>query len=147
MTAASSARWSRTALALAVLLGSLPLAGRLFLGAWGFPGAAELAVVCVIVASYLQLSARRYRPIPDTALILERALSLADSGDTDTALALLTEAIRLDPRVWQAWQYRGQMRLLREEWRAALEDFEEALRLAPEEADLRLLREYAQSRM
>jgi hypothetical protein len=43
--------------------------------------------------------------------MLDEAIRLVASGETDRGLALLDDALRLSPRLWQARQYRGQMRL------------------------------------
>jgi tetratricopeptide (TPR) repeat protein len=68
---------------------------------------------------------------------------LAASGETDRALALLDEAVQLSPQLWQARQYRGQMRLAEPDAaESALNDFTEAIRLAPDEPHLYILRSY-----
>jgi tetratricopeptide (TPR) repeat protein len=143
---ASRARqWRRAALALAILFASLPLAAKLFLGSWGFDGAPGVACLCVVVAAYLYLTGReRQRPIPDSAAILDEALRLTVGGDARRGLALLNQALRLSPRLWQALQYRGEIRLADpDSAEAALRDFTEAIRLAPEEAHLYILRSHA----
>jgi predicted Zn-dependent protease len=137
-------QWSRTAWALAVLFGSLPLASKLFVGVWGFDGAAQLALICALLGIYLHLLSRRRSALRDTASILEQALRLAREGQTEHAILLLTEAIRVSPHVWQAFQYRGELRLLRNDPHAALQDFTEAVRLAPDERHLQILRQHAQ---
>ena len=137
-------QWYRAAVALAFLFGSLPLASRLFLGSWGFDGAAEIACLCLVAAAYLYLAGRARRlPLPDSATMLDKAIRLSAAGDTQRGIAMLDEALRLSPRLWQARQYRGQIRL--GEWAAAesaLRDFSEAIRLAPNEAHLYLLRSH-----
>ena len=56
----------------------------------------------------------------------------------------MTNAIRLSPRLWQAFQYRGELHLLDlNATRAALADFTEAIRLAPTEPHLYSLRSEA----
>jgi len=143
---ASKARqWRRAALALAFLFASLPLASKLFLGGWGFDGAPGIACLCLVVAAYLYIAGReRRRPIPDSAAILDEALRLAASGEAGRALALLNEALRLSPRLWQALQYRGQIRLAEPDAAEfALHDFTEAIRLAPGEWRLYILRSHA----
>jgi tetratricopeptide (TPR) repeat protein len=143
--AASRARqWRRAALALAVLFASLPLAGRLFLDSWRFDGALELAGLCLFAAAYLYFAGRESRPpIPDSAAILDEAIRLAALGETDRVLVLLDEAIRLSPDLWQARQYRGEMRLGKPDGaEAALSDFSDAIRLAPDEPHLYILRSY-----
>jgi tetratricopeptide (TPR) repeat protein len=134
-------QWSRTAFAMAVVFGTLPLASRIFLGGWGFDGAAEIGCLCLIVGVYFHIVSRRFPAVPDPATILERAGERASSGRADRAIALLTEGIRLSPQLWQAFQYRGEL-YLREEDRmdAALQDFSEAIRLAPREPHLYVLR-------
>jgi tetratricopeptide (TPR) repeat protein len=137
-------QWRRAALALAFLFASLPLAGKLFLGSWRFEGALDIAGLCLVAAAYLYFVGRETRtPIPDSAATLDEALQLAASGETDRALALLDEAIQLNPHLWQAWQYRGQMRLAEPDAaESALNDFTEAIRLAPDEPHLYILRSY-----
>ena len=133
-------------MALAALFASLPLSSKLFLGAWDFQGASELACLCLIAAVYFHLASRSPLPsVPDTAAIMDHALQLAGSGRSDEAIVYLTEAIHLSPRVWQAFQYRGELWLQRNDGCAALEDFAEAIRLAPGEAHLYLLRGHAHS--
>jgi tetratricopeptide (TPR) repeat protein len=128
--------------ALAFLFASLPLAGKLFLGGWGFDGAPAIAGLCLVAAAYLYFVGRERRhPIPDSAAILDEALRLAALGETGRAIALLNEALRLSPRLWQARQYRGQMRLGEPDAaEAALQDFTEAIRLAPDQPHLYILR-------
>jgi tetratricopeptide (TPR) repeat protein len=144
--AASRARqWRRAALALAFLFASLPLAGRLFLGSWRFDGALDIAGLCLVAAAYLYFVGRETRlPIPDSAATLDEALHLAAVGEIGRALELLDETVRLNPRLWQAWQYRGQIRLGNPDTaESALKDFTEAIRLAPAEPHLYILRSYA----
>jgi tetratricopeptide (TPR) repeat protein len=135
-------QWARTAWALALLFGSLPLASKLFLGGWSFEGAAEIACLCGALGVYLQVRAgRRLRALPDSAALLDEAIQLASSGEVDRAIAVLTQAIRLDPRLWQAYQYRGELRLRDpESVDDALQDFTEAIQLAPQEPHLYLRR-------
>ncbi len=60
------------------------------------------------------------------------------------AIADWTEAIRLNPKLWQAYQYRGELHLLPpERLKAAMEDFNAAIRLAPGEPHLYFLRGHA----
>jgi tetratricopeptide (TPR) repeat protein len=135
-------RWRRAAVALALLFASLPLASRLILGGWGFEDAPGFACLCLGVAAYLGFAGRKPRmPIPDSATFLDEAIRVAASGATDRALAILDEALRLSPRLWQARQYRGQMRLVEPgAAESALREFTEAIRLAPDEPHLYLLR-------
>ena len=83
--------------------------------------------------------------MPDPASMLDQAIQLASAGQVDEAIALLTETIRLNPQLWQAFQYRGELYLHQQSLDAALRDFNEAIRLAPEEPHLYLLRKQAQS--
>lgn len=135
-------QWRRAALALACLFASLPLAGKLFLGSWRFDGAIELAALCLGAAGYLYFAGREHRsPIPDSAAMLDEALRLAGLGQTGRGLALLDEALRLSPGLWQALEYRGRMRLAEANAaEAALKDFTEAIRLAPDEPHLYVFR-------
>lgn len=136
-------RWSRTALGLALLFASLPVAGRLLLGEWEFPDATLLSVLCILAAAYLYVRGRRFRAAPDPAALLDQSIQLAASGQSGEAIALLTEAIRVSPRLWQAYQYRGEVYLERGSVDEALKDFDQAIGLAPEEAHIRVLRGYA----
>jgi tetratricopeptide (TPR) repeat protein len=137
-------QWIRTAWAMAAIFASLPLASWLFLGSWGFEGAAEFACLCAIVAIYLTIRSRRLRALPDSATLLDEASQLASTGRVDRAIARLTRALRLDPQLWQALQYRGEL-LLRdpETAQSAIQDFDNAIRIAPAEAHLYLLRSQA----
>jgi tetratricopeptide (TPR) repeat protein len=131
---------------MAVVFGSLPLAGRLFLGSWGFDGAAEIGCLCLIAGTYFHIVSRRFPAVPDPATILERAGERASAGRSDQAIALLTEGIRLSPQLWQAFQYRGELYLRQaDRLDAALEDFSEAIKLAPREPHLYLLRGHVYS--
>jgi Flp pilus assembly protein TadD len=130
---------------MAAVFGSLPLASRIFLGSWGFDGAAELACVCLIAGAYFHIASRRFPAIPDPATTLERAGERISEGRNDQAIALLTEEIRLSPQLWQAFQYRGELLLGRTQAEAALRDFSEAIRLAPAEVHLYVLRGHAYS--
>jgi tetratricopeptide (TPR) repeat protein len=116
----------------------------LFLGSWGFSEAAELAVLCLLIGGYLEiLGHRRWRTLRDDAMALDRAQSLAAEGRDEEAITRLTQALRISPRLWQAYQYRGQLRTRRPEtWQAALADFDEAIRLAPREGHLYALRSH-----
>ena len=138
---------SRTAWALALLFGSLPLASRLFLGVWGFDGAGEIACLLLILGAYFHMVSRWRSPtIPDAATLLEHAGQLAAAGRTDRAIALLTKAIHQSPHLWQAFQYRGELYLQQEEAPArAVQDFSAAIQLAPREPHLYLLRARAYS--
>lgn len=135
-------QWSRAALALAVVFGSLPLTSRLIIGNWGFDDAPGIACLFLIAAGYLYLAGRVPQPpIPDSATILTEAIRVAASGETDRAIALLNEAFRLDPGLWQAREYRGQIRLGETAAvESALQDFTDAIRLAPVEPHLYILR-------
>lgn len=137
-------RWCRAALVLALLSAGLPVVGVLFLGSWEFEGSFGIACLCLIAAAYLYIAGRPARPpLPDPSTILDQAIQLAASGDTDRGIQLLDEVLRLSPRLWQARQYRGQMRLVEPTAaEAVLQDFTEAIRLAPEERHLYVLRSH-----
>src|SRR5579863_486376 len=105
-------QWCRAALALAALFASLPVASKLFLGNWGFDAAPGIACLFLAAAAYLYFAGRvRRPPIPDSATILGEAIRLAASGETGQAIELLNEAFRLSTGLWQAREYRGQIRL------------------------------------
>jgi tetratricopeptide (TPR) repeat protein len=131
-------------MALAILFASLPVAGRVLLGEWGFPDATLISVLCVLAAAYLYLRARKFQAAPDPAAMLDRSIQLAASGQSGEAIALLTEAIRVSPRLWQALQYRGEMYLQLGSVEDALKDFDQAIAIAPEEAHIRVLRGHAE---
>lgn len=133
-------QWSRIACAMAALFASLPVAGRILLGTWGFDGAAALACLCLLIGMYLYVLGRRSVPaLPDPAAMLEEAIELAASGRTKRAVRLLTRAIRLSPRFWQAFEMRGKLYLQTGNPSAALDDFSAAAALAPEELHLQAL--------
>jgi len=139
-------QWSRVAWAMAFLFASMPAASKLFLGYWGFDGASEIACLCLVLGTYFYIVGRRSRPpIPDPATMLDQAIQLAMSGQIDEAIALLTETLRLNPQLWQAFQYRGELYLRQQSFEAALRDLNEAIRLAPEEPHLYILRGQAHS--
>ena len=142
-------RWCRVALALAFLFASMPLVGVLFLGSWGFDGSLGIACLFLIAAAYLHLASRPSRPpLPDPSTILEEAMQLAASGEIDKGCQLLDEVLRVSPRLWQARQYRGQMRLVEPDAaEAVLQDFTEAIRLAPKEHHLYVLRSHIFTRL
>lgn len=141
---ASRARqWYRASLALAILFASLPLTAKLLLGSWGFDGALEIACLFLAAAAYLYFAGRKDQPtIPDSAAILDEAIRQAALGQADRGLALLDEALRLSPGLWQARQYRGELRLAASDAMSALQDFTEAIRLAPDEPHLYILRSH-----
>jgi len=143
-SASRARQWCRAALALGLLFASLPLTGRLFLGSWRFDGATGVACLCLVAAAYLYFVGRERRPpIPDSAAILDEAIRLAASGEIGRGLAVLDESLRLSPHLWQARQYRGQMRLGEPDAaESALQDFTEAIRLAPDEPHLYILRSH-----
>ena len=132
---------------MALVFAAFPLAGRRVLGTWEFDGAAEISCVLLILGAYFHFLDRRKRAaLPDPAALLDRASRLAASGRSDRAVAVLTKAIRESPKLWQAYQYRGEMYLrMGNDAALALRDFSEAIRLAPQEPHLRLLREQAYS--
>src|SRR5205823_1899899 len=113
-------QWSRTAFALAALFGSFPVAGRLLLGEWTFEGATGIACLWLAIGLYLHIRARRVKPVPDSAAMLDEALRLFSIGEPGPANAVLARAIRENPRFWQAYQCRG-------EWRLQSGDIEGAL--------------------
>jgi tetratricopeptide (TPR) repeat protein len=86
---------------------------------------------------------RAFRAIPDPAFLLDQANQFATAGRTGRALARLNSAIRLSPRFWQAYQYRGELLFLRQDYEAALRDFDKAVSLAPDESHLYALRAQA----
>jgi tetratricopeptide (TPR) repeat protein len=140
-------QWSRAAWALSALFASLPLSSKLFVGVWGFDGAAEMSFLCLMLGTYLHFLSRRRAAVRDGAAMMDQASQLARAGEIEGAIGLLTKAIRLNPRLWQAYQYRGELYLHRGQWEVALQDFTEAIRLAPEEPHLYELRGQAQAEL
>jgi tetratricopeptide (TPR) repeat protein len=138
-------QWSRAAWGLALLFATLPIASWLFLGGWGFAGAGELSAICFLLGWYLHIRSRRALRVPDAAALLEKAIGLAASGQTEEAIALLTKTIRFNPSFWQAFQHRGSLYLGSHSTDRAIEDFTAAIRLAPEEAHLYAMRGQALS--
>jgi tetratricopeptide (TPR) repeat protein len=119
----------------------LPLTCRLLFGAWEFDGAGGLGVLCIIAGGYFRLMSRRpVRAAPDPASMLEGAIQLAQAGELEDAVARLTVAIRLNPRLWQAYQYRGELYFAQQRLGEAVSDFDAAIQLAPGERHLYLLR-------
>lgn len=136
-------QWSRIAWALALLFGSLPVAGRLVLGTWEFVEAAEISCLLLLLGTWMHLRSRRQYAMPDPATLLEQASHFAATGREDRAIGLLTKTIRQSPKLWQAYQYRGELHLRLEDAALAARDFTQAIRLAPNEAHLYLLLEQA----
>jgi tetratricopeptide (TPR) repeat protein len=137
--------WSRTALAVAVLFGVMAAGSRILLGAWPFDGALELSVLCVAFSGYFHVIARRrLAALPDPSVLLDEAFQDARAGRVDDAITLLTKAIGQNRQLWQAFQYRGELYLVQQDFARAAADFDEAIRLAPEEKHLYALREQAQ---
>ncbi len=137
---ARARQWSRIAWAMSALFASLPVAGRILLGTWGFEGATALACLCLIAGTYLHFLGRRSMPaLADPAAMLDEAVQLVREGRTRQAVRLLTRSIRLSPRFWQARELRGRLYLAMGNPGAALADFTEAVALAPEEPRLRAL--------
>jgi len=136
-------QWSRTACAVGLLFGSLPLAGRFILGTWEFAGAAEISFVLLMLGAYFHIRSRRYATKPDPATLLDQASQFASNGRIDRAIVSLTRTIRQSPKLWQAYQYRGELRLRLGDVALAAQDFSEAIRLAPNEPHLYVLRDRA----
>ena len=76
--------------------------------------------------------------------MLDEALLLARSGETERSIDLLTKTIRFNPRLWQAYQYRAEIHMVQAEPQKAIEDLAIAIRLAPEEEQLQGLLERAE---
>ena len=123
---------------------SLPVTARVLFGAWDFQDAAALACLCFMAGVYFHISSRRFAVLPDPASILERAAELAATGRVARAIALLSDCISLSPRLWQPYQYRGELYLQRSRLKAALADFSQAILLAPAESHLYVLRGHVQ---
>lgn len=116
------------------------MASRLLLGVWGFPEAAGISVISFTIAIYLYARSLGRLRIPDGAVMLDRAERLASSGKVAKAIAVLSQTIRLNSSLWQAYEYRGRLRISQGDYSEALEDLSEAIRLAPQERHLYFLR-------
>ncbi len=126
----------------------MPVAARLLMGVWAFQEAAAISVICFAAAGYLHLRSRSRAPtIPDSAEMMDRAFRMTASGKMARAISILTKTLRLDRKLWQAAQYRAQLRVSQGDYRGALEDLDEAIRLAPKERHLYLLRARVYSAM
>lgn len=141
MTRARARQWSRSAYALAALFGSFPIAGRLLLGVWTFEGATGIAGLWLAAGLYLHVRARRLKTVPDPAQLLNAAIEYFRMGDARRAIAVLDLALAQSPRLWQALQWRAQARAALGEIRAALDDLDDAIRLAPGEPHLAEMRQ------
>lgn len=120
------------------------MAGRVLLGDWEFESAAGIACLCLIAGVYFRVLDRRaFRALPDPAAMLDQANQLASAGRADRAIGRLTEAVRLSPRFWQAFQYRGELHLMYGRPGDALHDFDQAIAIAPAEPHLYALRAQA----
>jgi len=98
------------------------------------------------VAIYLHIQSRRaLRELPDPSLLLDEALALARSGRAQEAETVLTETIRVSPWVWQAFQYRAEIRMQSGRAQEAIKDLDEAIKLRPDELHLHALRDQAGS--
>jgi Tfp pilus assembly protein PilF len=118
----------------------MPVAGRIVLGVWGFHEATAAAIVCFVAAFYLYIKGRRRLvPLPDGAAMIDRARKLGAAGKVPKATAVLTKALSLDPKLWQALECRAQLHLSQGDYSKALDDLSAAIRMAPEEKHLYLL--------
>jgi len=119
----------------------MPVAARIVLGVWAFEEGAAIAVICFAIAAYLHLRSRSRVPtIPDGAAMMDRAFRLKSSGKMAKAISVLTRTLHLDRKLWQAYQYRAELRAAQGDYRGALDDVGQAIRLAPKEQHLYLLR-------
>lgn len=143
MNRGKARQWSRTAFALAALFASFPVVGRLILGQWAFEGATGIAGLWLAAGVYLHVRAQRLRTSPDGAALLDEAIQLAGVGDLAASMEVLARAIRENPRLWQAYQYRGELRLASGHAAWAIADFDKAIEIAPQEPHLYVLRERA----
>jgi Tfp pilus assembly protein PilF len=126
----------------------MPVAARILLNVWAFQEAAAISVICFAIATYLHFRSRSRTPtIPDGAEMMDRAFRLTASGKMARAISILTKTLRLDRKLWQALQYRAQLRVSRGDYQGALEDFSQAIRLAPQERHLYVLRARVYSAM
>lgn len=140
MTRSRARQWSRSAFALSVLFASFPIVGRLVLGEWAFEGAGGIAGLWLFAGVYLHIRSRRLRSTADGAALLDEAIQVAGAGDPAGAAAILDRAIAENPRLWQAYQYRGELRLATGDTAGAAADFDRAIAIAPQEPHLYELR-------
>jgi tetratricopeptide (TPR) repeat protein len=83
----------------------------------------------------------RYRQLlaanPNSSWFAERAgISALKQGDAETAQPFIDRATKAANPSWRAWNARGVIADLRQDWRAADAAFDEAGRLAPDEGDV-----------
>jgi Flp pilus assembly protein TadD len=83
----------------------------------------------------------RYRQLlaanPNDSRLAERAgISALKRGDVATAAPLIDRATKTAKPSWRAWNARGVLADLQQNWRAADAAYDEAINLAPDEADV-----------
>jgi len=73
----------------------------------------------------------------DADFYFNRGMEYGYSGDFDSAIADLSEAIRLKPDYVDAYLYRGSAYGIKEQWDQCIKDWNEALRLVPDFPDIK----------
>ncbi len=73
--------------------------------------------------------------------VYQSALAHYKAGDQDTAMKECAEAVRADPRHWQAWSLLGNIRYARNDKRGALHAFDNSLAVNPNNPDVQSFRD------
>ena len=108
-------------------------------GAHGQLAAGELLADGETSTRKLQASDQQ-RDQDDAAFYLQRAAESSRRGDTDKMIADCNEAIRISPRLAQAYHLRGMGFAIQGELDKALSDLNKAIRLSPKELNFYLNR-------
>lgn len=67
-----------------------------------------------------------------------------DAKDFDGAIALYTQAIKLDPKSFEAYKFRGVAKSTKGDWKGCLEDVNAALSISPANTEALALRGFSQ---
>lgn len=104
-------------------------------------GTAEVKVAFTAGSERGEAATRIHIPPPRPATVAyKRGLAAVDTGSFDRALADFTEAIRLDPNLFEARFHRGRIQALAGRSQEALADFAAAIRLQPDRSEVYLER-------
>ena len=93
-----------------------------------------LAVVCVAIMALPARGLPAERPATPAEKALSRAMAAIDKEQFDAALEALDEAIRLDPKLAEAYEARGWIYSERDQHDKALADYDRAIALQPQNA-------------
>lgn len=104
---------------------------------------AKLSDLLEEIAEYKRLKAdptakpkpKEPNPFNPAAAYCQRGLRRRDKGDLDAAIADFDEAIRLQPKLVEAWYHRGVAKGMKGDLDGAIADFSEAIRIDPDDAN------------